>query len=877
MGGDAADGRHLDRHARDRMPAFLKRALDIAVAATGLLLFMPLFVIVAVAIKLDSPGPVLFTQDRIGRGMRRFGILKFRTMRVHTGPTQARISVGNDPRITRIGRFLRRTKIDELPQLLNVLKGDMSLVGPRPELEEYVRLFRRDYDEILKDFRPGMTDLASMRYRNEAAMLGTSLDPAETYVRDILPEKIRLSKQYVRCQSFIFDMYIVLETVFETLWREVFIAGRRIVKYRRPFIVVFNLGLVVLTSYSALWLRFDGRVPRLEGHLWLEMLPWLLITRGLLFAVFGLYEGLWRYTSIWDLRNIINGVMTSEIALFLVVRQVNALGSYPRSCFVVDGLLLIVVMGASRLAWRFFHELTPAKREKTVLVVGAGASGEALVRLMRQDIYCNLQPIGFVDDDVTKVGQRIHGLPIMGTRADLPAIIARRKPDEVMIALPDADPSLARSIVHDLESFKVAIKIVPNLRQFLDGKAQGKAHIDIRDLSIEDLLSRPPVGLDRRSVKELISKRRVLVTGAGGSIGSELCRQLADLGPSVLILYERYENGLYSIATELEDRKIATRVVPVIGDVTDAKRLNAVMVEHAPHIVFHAAAHKHVPLMEFNACEAVKNNVLGTRIVAEMAQAHGVERFVLISTDKAVKPTSVMGATKRVAEMLIEHMAMASGRTALVAVRFGNVLGSSGSVVPRFVSQIRAGGPVTVTDPEMQRYFMLISEAVQLVLHAAALGNRSGIFVLEMGERVKLTQLARDLIRLAGLVPEQDIEITYTGLRPGEKLYEELANLGEVLEPTAVDKIFAILRRRPVPHTNLLGEVAALEDAAVRGSSADVIRCLKAIVPSFSPDEMHLRIPEQAVLPARPAALPRPDTRSSQGHHHGFIAPGPQP
>ena len=382
------------------------------------------------------------------------------------------------------------------------------------------------------------------------------------------------------------------------------------------------------------------------------------------------------------------------------------------------------------------------------------------------------------------------------------------------------------------------IKTLPKLKDLLDGKVTIN---QIRNLAIEDLLPRPPVGLKPESISHLIAGKSVVVTGAGGSIGSELCRQIVEFHPGALVLYERYENSLYTIENELTDRGHASLVHPVIGDITDAPHLHATIEKFRPDIIFHAAAHKHVPLMELNPGEAFKNNIIGTRTVAEAADKYGVKRFVLVSTDKAVNPSSVMGATKRVAELVVQEMAIRS-QTRFLTVRFGNVLGSNGSVVPRFQEQIKAGGPVTVTHPAVQRYFMLISEAVHLVLQAAALGEQSGLYILEMGEQIKLLDLARHLIRLSGFVPEKEILITFVGLRPGEKLEEELVGEGEIAEPSSIDKILRI-RSECVPDLaslsrkiEYLKQPKALFNPQLANISRGlVIAQLQELVPAFEP------------------------------------------
>jgi FlaA1/EpsC-like NDP-sugar epimerase len=601
-----------------------------------------------------------------------------------------------------------------------------------------------------------------------------------------------------------------------------------ILKHRRPFIVLLHIGLVALSSYAAIWLRFDGAIPDQNWAPWLRALPWLLLLRALTFAGFGLYRGLWRYTGISDLANIVGAVVLSSIAHYLLVLGAFGLTSYPRAVFMIDAGVLVLLMGGVRLLRRMITELRHTSGERRVLVYGAGDAGEMIIREMRSNSRQPYQPVGLIDDDRAKVGLRIHGVPVVGTGQDVPAVIERLRPHEVLIAIPRAEPAAIRSIVRSLEPFKIPIKTLPSLRDLIDGRVD---LAKIRSLSVEDLLVRAPVGLDIRPVKTLIAGRRVLVTGAGGSIGSELCRQIASLKPASLVMLDRYENSLHAIRVELDDRRHACRIVPIIGDVTDASRVNEVLGDHEPEIIFHAAAHKHVPLMEENPCEAVKNNVRGTRLLAQAADAHGVDRFIMISTDKAVNPTSLMGASKRVAELVIQAQAIGSG-TSFSIVRFGNVLGSNGSVVPRFLDQIRNGGPVTVTHPDIRRFFMLIPEAVQLVLHAASHSKGSATYVLEMGEQVKVLDMARHLIRLSGLVPDEDIKIDFTGLRPGEKLYEELVGDDEEVRPSAVRNILCVQSRRQ-QDPRLFAQIDALEKAAFTGNTEVAIESMKAMIGTF--------------------------------------------
>ncbi len=615
--------------------------------------------------------------------------------------------------------------------------------------------------------------------------------------------------------------------------------------YRRGLVVVIQLSLAAVCNYLALLLRFDGEIPLAEQQLYYQMLPWLLSIRGLIFVPFRLYEGLWRYTGMWDLQNIAGAIATSTLAFYVLVHWVFGAVIYPRSVFIIDALLLGVSLGAIRLGPRALQEFRRPQRDKRVLVYGAGHAGEMIVRDMKKNPASQYEPVGFIDDDPDKLGQRIHGVRVLGTRHDLARIVETEQPRELLVALPRASASLMRTIVSVLEPYKIPITTLPSL----DDIANGRVGVgEIRSVSISDLLPRAARGLDLGPVVELIANRRVLVTGARGSIGSELCRQIAALKPASLMLYERYENGLYSIINDLQDHHSNVQIHAFIGDVTDVKRLNRVMKEGRPHVVLHAAAHKHVPLMELNACEAVKNNVIGTLVVAQAAERHGAERFILISTDKAVHPSSVMGATKRVAELVVRAMAP-HAKTHFAAVRFGNVLGSNGSVVLRFLEQIKAGGPVTVTDPEIRRYFMLIPEAVQLVLRAAALAPTGEMFVLDMGEPIKVLDLARNVIRLSGHVPDEEIPIEFVGLRPGEKLYEDLVGSDETLVSCGVK---GILRVEAPPLENrkaLVDQITELGCLAAEGRS-EVISQLARIVPTFSPGsqqmEVRLRVERRA-------------------------------
>ncbi len=827
----------------------MKRAFDTCASTLGLLITWPLLVIISVLIKLDSRGPVIFSQVRVGKGFRPFRIYKFRTMVEEARDQGLSLTVGQDVRVTRVGRILRKFKLDELPQLVNVLVGDMSLVGPRPEVPRYVEPLRSEFSEILA-VRPGITDLASLKYIDEASLLACSTNPEEEYRNKVLPEKLRLAKLYVRHVSFRLDLAIIVQTLLRivnlsavvcelpelkatpqspsvSLWA---CLSSLIIKWRRLIIIALDVAMIISANYLAFVLRFDGNIPSEEIGKFQQTVLWLVGIRGVAFAVFGLHEGRRRYTSIWDLQNIVGGILTSTIIFYGWVYWVLGINDYPRTVFVIDSVLLVGFLAGVRLPARIFREKVIYRKKKKVLVVGAGDSGERVVREMKTRSEYRRQPIGFVDDQVALLNQRIHGVRVLGTLGDLPELVKEHKPEEVVVAVPDVTPTFLRDLISKLEPYEVSIKTLPGVKEFL---ADQSTVSQIRNVSLTDLLTRAPVNLATiEATRQMVRGKSVLITGAGGSIGSELARQISLLEPAALLLYERHENSLYNIHKELEDQGLSFRVTPIIGDVTDARQLGMVLEEHRPQILFHAAAHKHVPLVERNPAEALKNNCAGTRITAEAASRNGVEQFVHISTDKAVNPSSVMGATKRVAELIIQDIARTS-QTRFQIVRFGNVLGSSGSVLLRFQEQIKAGGPVTVTHPDIQRYFMLIPEAVQLVLQAATIGEQGGIYILDMGEQIKVLSLARNLIRLSGFVPGKDIPIQFVGLRAGEKLYEELVGEGEVAVSSSLDKVLQIRAASPSSFEGFQEKLIALEAAAYLDKPSTAIERLKEIVPAF--------------------------------------------
>ena len=544
----------------------------------------------------------------------------------------------------------------------------------------------------------------------------------------------------------------------------------------------------------AFWLRFNLEIPDFYLELLLQTLPWTILVHAALFWSLGLYRGIWRYASLPDLRRIIAAVGVGAVAAPTLLLMLQLQASVPRSVLIMSPILLMMIMGGSRIAYRAWKEGIPgglmSGDREPVVVIGAEEAAVNLIKDLARSPQWNV--VGVFDDDAAKIGRQLHGVNVLGRLEAIPQWRSRLGFAQAIIAMPEANHVARRRVVEICNHAGVKVLTVPSFEDLVSGRVTVS---QVRHVELDDLLGRDPVELDAAGLRGWLTGRVVMVTGAGGSIGAELCRQVARFNPQRLVLFEQNEFALYTIEQEFSARQPRVEVVPAVGDVKDAARVEQVIRAHTPSVIFHAAAYKHVPLMENeNAWQAVQNNVAGTRVIARAAIAGGIEKFVLVSTDKAVNPTNVMGASKRLAEMVCQSLQRPEG-TRFVMVRFGNVLGSTGSVVPKFREQIARGGPVTVTHPEVTRYFMSIPEAVQLVLQAGLMGKGGEIFVLDMGEPVRIADLARDLIKLSGFT-EEEIRIAYTGLRPGEKLYEEPLADGENLLSTPHPKL-KVARARP--------------------------------------------------------------------------------
>ncbi|PKN34778.1 MAG: polysaccharide biosynthesis protein [Deltaproteobacteria bacterium HGW-Deltaproteobacteria-19] len=609
--------------------------------------------------------------------------------------------------------------------------------------------------------------------------------------------------------------------------------------------------LFAVAHLIAYLFRFEFFID--QTRLWqiTMVLPWLIPLKIIVFYRLGLYHGMWRYTSIRDFWLLAIGTtMTTLIpiaAVFLLYRDAN----FSRAVFLMDGGLTFMLAGLHRLLVRSYYmtqartgngraEPAAARPPRNVLIVGAGDAGEKILREINENEQIHYRVVGFVDDDPLKQGRSIHGVTILGKVATIPSLAVRHDVEEILIAAPSATGDQMRRIVEICKGCHVTYKTLPGIGEIIDGRVSVKI---LRDISYEDLLGRPPVHLDVTGIRSYLAGRTILVTGCGGSIGSELCRQLVRFEPGLIVLVDASEANLFQIQMEMENELDFRRYEPVLGQVQDEALMRSVFETYKPRVVFHAAAYKHVPMLERNPWEAVFNNIQGSRTVMETAAAFGVERFVLVSTDKAVRPTNVMGASKRITELILQSLQ--GSETRFLSVRFGNVVGSSGSVIPLFRRQIEHGGPVTVTDPEVTRFFMTIPEAAQLIIQAGAMGEGGEIYILKMGTPVRIIDMARDLIRLSGREPDRDVRIVFTGLREGEKLHEELITEGEGIVPTGHDKIL-VLRADPDPEREsdpgafrrrLYREIERLCDAASRHDAPEIKRLLHDIVPEYAPQD----------------------------------------
>ncbi len=623
--------------------------------------------------------------------------------------------------------------------------------------------------------------------------------------------------------------------------------------FRNTYVILLVDAVLVAFSYFFSYLlRFNFAVPPATLQLIFANLPLVICLKILVFHFFKLYRGMWRYTSLPDLVRILKASTLGSLLFVVITLFSHGIAGFPRSVFIIDWGVTLILIGGFRVGIRllfwfdarnvdsrfpylgFFSTLFMGQhKSKKMVIVGAGDCGEKIFREIHDNPQLGYQVVAFIDDDPQKSNLRIHGVPVFGKTENISTVVKKEGAQEILIAIPSASRNTMRAIVEQCEKTGVKYKTLPSMSELINGKVTVKL---MRDVHYKDLLGREPVKLDVDRIGGYLKGATVLVTGAGGSIGSELCRQICGFIPETLILFERAESPLYEIDLELKKNFPSTRIVPLLADIHDPRQLAAAFETYHPQVVFHAAAYKHVPLLEIQPWRAVKNNIVGTRNVIEAAKKYAVERFVFVSTDKAVRPTSVMGASKRVAELMVQGQnGCRRTDTKFMAVRFGNVVGSAGSVVPLFKKQIEEGGPVTVTHPDVIRYFMTIPEACQLILQASAMGKGGETFLLNMGDPVKIDDMARDLIRFCGYEPDTDIPITYVGLRPGEKLFEELITEGEGILPTGHEKIL-VLKGESCDQRFLNGAINDLSLLAEQYDGDEIKRALQGLLPEYQPE-----------------------------------------
>jgi len=605
--------------------------------------------------------------------------------------------------------------------------------------------------------------------------------------------------------------------------------------------------IALLLSYM---FRFEFNLAHIDFNQIGYLLCWMIPLKLLIFFSFGLYKGMWRYTSLRDIWLLAGASFASTALVILTILVVYRFEGYSRSILFGDGIITFILIGGKRILIRSFfalrtNQLTNVFTETNMqltkaLIIGAGDAGEKILREIMDNNALHYEVVGFVDDDVNKQGRTIHGIQVLGTLERLPKIIKRKNVQQILIAVPSANGDQIRRIVDVCRECNTSYKILPGIGELIDGRVSVKL---LRDINYEDLLGRSAVELNVKDIRSYLDGKTILVTGCGGSIGSELCRQVIKYQPGKLILLDASESNLFDIQMELRNENYFHSCEAILGQVQDEVLMESIFKKYKPSVVFHAAAYKHVPMLEKNPWQAVFNNITGSRVAMEMAVKYHAERFVLVSTDKAVRPTNVMGASKRVTELIMQ--CQQGNGTLFMAVRFGNVVGSSGSVIPLFRRQIEKGGPVTVTHPEINRFFMTIPEAAQMILQAGTMGEGNEIFILRMGTPVKIADVARDLIRLSGKEPDVDIKIVYTGLREGEKLYEELITVGEDILPTGHEKVMVLrsnnffngANNQQKACKNLYAELDELAAIAARHDGKGIKMKLKEIVPEYMPQE----------------------------------------
>jgi FlaA1/EpsC-like NDP-sugar epimerase len=749
--------------------------------------------------------------------------------------SSSKTKVKTKDRFNCFDRLLHIWGLENLPILFNVLRGDLSLVGPPPEKSEYIRFYSKEERDVFS-VRPGLW----WPYKAKDISGNENTRSWKIhYKQDVLPEKIKSELEYVKDTGVGCDIRLLLSFLRSFVYKiiyERFIKDAETHNYFLPL----DMMLIFLSYLIAYFLRFEWQIPQHESLTFFKSVGFILLIRIITFYAFGIYKNLWKYVGLKDLVTVIMACTISTIVIIAVLYLIGIV-SHSRSIFFIDWILCISLIGGSRLSFRLFSEnsKTDSKYRRNILIIGAGAVAAMALSMLQLDCDNNYHVIGFVDNEYAIRGKTIHGVKVLGTYEDIPELVSIFRIDEVLIAVSELSSEEMKIILKYCKEVNVRHRLVPAVNDLFSGAT----HLSkFREVEIADLFGRQQVKLDLSAISTLLKNRQVLVTGAGGSIGSELCRHIAEFNPKYIILVDKNENYLHEIRCELESQFEKLPIHCSLCSITNREKLRKVFLTHRPEMVFHAAANKHVPLSDENPEEAVWNNIFGTKVLAKTADEFGVQQFVMISTDKAVNPTSVMGATKRIAEFYIQALS-AKSSTKFVTVRFGNVLNSNGSVIPIFRKQIERGGPITITHPDVERYFMSISEAVQLILQTITIGKNGEIFVLDMGKSIRIMDMAMDLISQAGLKPFEDIAVKFIGLRPGEKMYEELVAINEEWVATSHSSIKILKSSNHKNLEHMENKLKDLINIETLNDYAHLVKKLKDIVPEFTPCSNHYKDP----------------------------------
>ena len=772
---------------------------------------------------------------------------------------------GGNNQTTKWGSFLRKTKLDELPQLFNVIKGDMRFIGPRPEVPQYVN---KDSFSFLNKIKPGLSGYSSILFRNESE-IWSMIDSDDPY-NNILKIKVGLDKYYVNKKSFFEDLKLVGITIVslflpKRMGHYLIIRLLKIedngefklrdtiddVKIKEPNIkkstepTKRNLRILFLADFMAVIsgfllsaiIRSDLTIPAIfhNEHIY-YILGLSVAVKIISFSIFGMFNGMWRYTSLIDMVNIFKANIMGTLLLIAGIGYFRGFQDIPRSIFIIDFILTFSFTALSRIGVRliYSHLISPKPYRialyKRVIIIGAGNTGEFICRELLNDSRYRMVPIGFLDDNKNLHGQLIHNIKVEGNISDLSDFI--NEYDEAIICCPNAPRRDLYKIIDICKKAGKPFRTLPSINEVMSGKLSIN---QLREVSVLDLLGRNEVKIDDSAINKYLKGKRVLITGAGGSIGSELVRQCLRFEPALLVMLDNSEFNLFNIERELLGKENNVLIKPLLSNIRDKDILSKVFSQYEPQVIFHAAAYKHVAMQEEFPWEAIKTNVNGTANLVKLSLEHNTEKFVLVSTDKAVKPINVMGATKRLAELICQG-ANSSYSTRFMAVRFGNVLGSSGSVIPIFQEQIKTGGPITITDPNMERYFMSVPEAAQLIIQAGSIGKGGEVFALDMGQPIKILDIANELIRKSGLEPDIDIPISFVGARPGEKQFEELVHDSEIVKKTHHDKILQIRPTlEPNELKNLTEKIMSGELNGHEFNNDKLIETLLNLVPEYNP------------------------------------------